>query len=107
MLPARKKLIIPFSMKTSGRIRLVLFLASWLPAIMSGQDASVGISSVTSGLEGYRTTNPFEELWLHTDRETYVAGEVVRVKAYLLSYPDLRHFREGELRVRRAARLLQ
>jgi len=90
MLPARKKLIILFSMKTSGRIKLVLFLAACLPAIMSGQDASTGIASVTSRLEGYSTTNPFEELWLHTDREGYVAGEVVRIKAYLLSYPDLR-----------------
>ena len=90
MLPDRKKLIIPFSMKTSGRIRLVLFLAACLPAIMSGQDASTGIASVSSRLEAYCATHPFEELWLHTDRETYVAGEMVRVKAYLLSYPDLR-----------------
>ncbi|MCK7532768.1 MAG: hypothetical protein MZV63_17900 [Marinilabiliales bacterium] len=72
--PGQKKLIILFSMKTRGTIKLVLFLAACLPAIMSGQDASTGIASVTSGLEGYRTTNPFEELWLHTDRESLCCG---------------------------------
>lgn len=77
-------------MKINGRIILALFLAACLPAHMSGQEAPPGMSSVTSELDSYRTTNPFEELWLHTDRESYVAGEPVRVKVYLLSYPGLR-----------------
>ncbi|MDZ7635602.1 MAG: hypothetical protein U5L72_14690 [Bacteroidales bacterium] len=77
-------------MKTNGRIKLALFLAALMPGFISGQDASTGIPALTSKLDSYRIISPFEELWLHTDRESYVAGEVVRVKAYLLSYPDLR-----------------
>ena len=30
------------------------------------------------------------ELWLHTDREIYASGEAVRIKGYLLSYPELK-----------------
>lgn len=76
-------------MKTNGRTKWALLLAVCLPAILSGQDASTGISPVLSKVKSYQATNPYEELWLHTDRESYVAGETVRVKAYLLSYPDL------------------
>lgn len=76
-------------MKINCRIKLVIFLAACLPALLSGQISLTGMPAVTSNLDNYRVTNPFEELWLHTDRECYVAGEMVRVRAYLLSYPDL------------------
>ncbi len=76
-------------MKTNGRTKWALLLAVCLPVLLSGQDAPTGTPPVILNFESYRVTNPFEELWLHTDRECYVAGEVVRVKAYLLSYPDL------------------
>ncbi|MFZ2286526.1 MAG: hypothetical protein WAV93_06025 [Bacteroidales bacterium] len=75
-------------MKINGKIKLILFSAC-LPVLIFGQDASTAARSLSSKLESYRAANPFEELWLHTDRETYVAGETVRVKAYLLSCPDL------------------
>lgn len=76
-------------MKTNRIIKLALLLGLCLPALVSGQEALAGMPAVASNLDRYRVTNPFEDLWLHTDRESYVAGEVVRVKAYLLSYPDL------------------
>ncbi len=75
-------------MKINGRIKLAL-LAVCLPALMSGQGISAGVKSIAQKLDCYRITNPFEELWLHTDRESYAAGETVRVKAYLLTYPAL------------------
>ncbi len=75
-------------MKINGKIKLLLFSVC-LPALIFGQEASIAALSLSSKLENYRAANPFEELWLHTDRETYVAGETVRIKAYLLSYPEL------------------
>ena len=52
---------------------------------------SVSSSPAADNLDRYCRTNPFEEIWLHTDRESYVAGETVRIRPWLISYPDLRH----------------
>ena len=95
-------------MKRGRKILVIIILAFILPEAMAGQDRPetipwqgrpltmtgqerlADISSVTQNLLRYSETNPFEEIYLHTDRESYVAGETVRVKAWLFSYPDLR-----------------
>ena len=77
-------------MKRIINIVIPWLLSSLLPVTLSAQTSETDIQTINSRLESYSLSNPFEELYLHTDREAYSAGEAVRIKAYLLSYPDLR-----------------
>ncbi|MCI0523210.1 MAG: hypothetical protein L0Y37_06100 [Bacteroidales bacterium] len=72
-----------------SKVILAWLLTSLLPVILSGQENPADLRSAGEKLEDYGLIKPFEELWLHTDREIYVSGEAVRIKGYLLSYPDL------------------
>ena len=75
----KNKLILPF----------VIF-ALFLPGILPGQKPAADIGSVAANLLTYTEENPFEEVFLHTDRGIYAAGESVRMSAWLFSGPDLR-----------------
>jgi hypothetical protein len=77
-------------MTGKSKIIITWLIASLLPAALAGQDISAGNRPASEKLENYCRSNPFEELWLHTDREIYAAGEAVRIKGYLLSYPELK-----------------
>lgn len=74
-------------MTRGSKIIIAWLLASLLTVSVAGQDDS---RSTGQKLEAYCRSNPFEELWFHTDREIYASGEAVRMKGYLLSYPDLK-----------------
>lgn len=67
----------------------VVVFALLLPGILPGQETAADISSVTGNLRRYIEANPYEEVYLHTDRERYAAGEKVRMNAWLFTYPDL------------------
>lgn len=77
-------------MKTIRITATALLLASLLPVTVTGQQKPSPMNTVTGNLLRYTTENPFEEIFLHTDRETYAAGETVRFTAWLFSYPDMR-----------------
>ncbi|MBE0679147.1 MAG: hypothetical protein IH592_10330, partial [Bacteroidales bacterium] len=77
-------------MNKSRKTYLALLFAALLPASVSAGGQPLTSSELTEKFERYCRTNPYEELWLQTDRETYVAGETVRIKAYLFSLPGLR-----------------
>lgn len=68
---------------------MVLF-CWFLTGIMAGQKTMADIGSVTGNLQRYTDENPFREVYLHTDRGIYAAGESVRMNAWLFSCPDLR-----------------
>jgi hypothetical protein len=76
-------------MKTGRLIFLTIVFGSLFPGILPGQGLPADLSSVTGNLSRYTEDNPYEEVFLHTDRETYAAGETVRLSAWLFSCPDL------------------
>ncbi len=77
-------------MTGKSKIIITWLIASLLPFALAGQDISAVHPPAGEKLENYCRSNPFEEVWLHTDREIYASGEAVRIKGYLLSYPELK-----------------
>jgi len=73
-----------------SKIRIAWLLVSLLPVTLGGQAIVPDLESPAEKLGAYCRSNPFEEAWLHTDREIYASGEAVRIKGYLLSYPELK-----------------
>lgn len=77
-------------MTGKSKIKITWLIGFLLPVALAGQDIIAGHHPPGEKLVNYCRTNPFEEVWLHTDREIYASGEAVRIKGYLLSYPELR-----------------
>lgn len=70
----------------TGRILYKLFF--FLPLLFSG--LSVAAQKPEDLLNSWSEKSPIEKVYLHFDRENYIAGETVWFKAYLYSdfYPD-------------------
>ncbi|MCU0366290.1 MAG: hypothetical protein MUC30_03625, partial [Bacteroidales bacterium] len=77
-------------MTGKSKIIITWLIASLLPYALAGQDINAVHPPAGVKLENYCRSNPFGEVWLHTDREIYASGEAVRIKGYLLSYPELK-----------------
>jgi hypothetical protein len=76
-----------------GKSKLILSSALFcllLTGTLAGQETVADIGTVTGNLQRYTDENPFDEVFLHTDRGVYAAGESVRMNAWLFSRPDLR-----------------
>ena len=85
--------IKPFRYPGMNKNKLILpvvIFALFLPGILPGQKPAADIGSVAANLLRYTEENPFEEVFLHTDRGIYAAGESVRMSAWLFSGQDLR-----------------
>lgn len=54
-----------------------------MPGAVSGQDQSGFLDTLSRRFLKYCETNPREEIYVHTDREEYVAGEYVWFRVYL------------------------
>ena len=77
-------------MKSIRKTAASVILACLLAVSLAGQQMPSALSTLTGNFLRYTTDNPFEEIFLHTDRESYAAGETVRFTAWLYSYPDLK-----------------
>ncbi|GEM_PF-307468 len=77
-------------MKKNKLILPAVLFCLFVTGIMAGQEIMADIGSVTGNLKRYADENPFGEVFLHTDRGIYAAGEPVRICAWLFSCPDLR-----------------
>ena len=88
--PGYKKVYHTLFDEGKSKIIITWLIASLLPFALAGQDISAVHPPAGEKLENYCRSNPFEEVWLHTDREIYASGEAVRIKGYLLSYPELK-----------------
>jgi hypothetical protein len=76
-------------MKKNKLILPVAIFCLFLTGTLAGQKAMADIGSVTGNLERYADENPFAEVFMHTDRGMYAAGESVRIGAWLFRYPDM------------------
>lgn len=78
---------IQISVPSPGLIRhisfTVLFLAFLCPNTLLCQDPVVEVDSVTEKFKRYSSFLPREEIYVHTDREEYIAGEDIWFKLYL------------------------
>jgi hypothetical protein len=59
------------------------FLLCFLPGSVSGQDQAGFLDTLTQRFLKYCETYPREEIYVHTDREKYVAGEYIWFQIYL------------------------
>jgi hypothetical protein len=57
---------------------------------MLGQTQSSVLENITGKLKKYCSSYPWEEVYLHTDRKEYVAGEDIWLKAYLIDRQTFR-----------------
>ncbi len=61
----------------------IVFLLLFTANFLSGQDPSASPDSLTSTFTGNISMIPREEIYIHTDREEYIAGENIWFKLYL------------------------
>ena len=64
------------------RFSAALFI-SFLPASVFSQDQNLFLDTLTQRFLNYCETYPREEIYVHTDREDYVAGEYIWFQIYL------------------------
>lgn len=71
--------------KKNSTISVLLFLV--LSVTGMAQTFYQDPDYVRSAMDRFNNLNPFEETYLHTDRDCYAAGETIWFTAYLLAYP--------------------
>jgi hypothetical protein len=70
------------------RISVFLFIL-YLPFIVSsGQGNTILTEIISEKFNNYCKAVPWEEIFVHTDRDRFIAGEDIWFKAYLISRPD-------------------
>jgi hypothetical protein len=60
---------------------LILFCFS---SLIKGQGRSVSLGFIKNKLESYRKAVPWEEIYIHTDRNEYIAGEQMWFNVYVI-----------------------
>ncbi len=61
----------------------IVFLLLFTANFLSGQDPVAAPDSLTSKFTSYTSLIPREEIYVHTDREEYIAGEKIWFRLYL------------------------
>ena len=62
----------------NNRLIFLLLAASLLRGVVLGQ-------SIDSALSAYNSQNPQEKIHIHFDKDAYLPGETIWIKAYLMS----------------------
>jgi hypothetical protein len=74
-------------MKRTINILLITTLFILSEAYLFSQEKMVSTEIITERLSEYVKALPFEDIYVHTDRDTYSAGESVWIKVYLFDRP--------------------
>jgi hypothetical protein len=76
-------------MRNSRLILFSLAIIFNLPLLLKGQSNDMRSISTAEKFNRFFRLNRFEDIFIHSDRDTYVAGEEMFIKAYLFSRDSL------------------